>query len=75
MAREFQYRLRMSGEEFDRLTELSERTGKTKADIIREALNNWYDNPVFVEQRAKVLRRMEDQRKLYDIYREHDKKG
>ena len=38
-----QYRLRMTNEEFDVLTQASDRLGKTKSQIIREALIMYYD--------------------------------
>ena len=37
------FRLRMSREEFEALTKASNELGKTKSQIIREALNMYYD--------------------------------
>ena len=37
------FRLRMSCEEFEALTKASNELGKTKSQIIREALNMYYD--------------------------------
>ena len=38
-----QYRLRMTNEEFNVLTQASNELDKTKSQIIREALNMYYD--------------------------------
>ena len=41
--RDRQFRLRMTNEEFNILTQVSDELCKTKAQIVREALNMYYD--------------------------------
>lgn len=42
-ARKNQYRLRMTDDELDMLDYIVEKTGKTKAEILREALRSSYN--------------------------------